>query len=209
MRQRELLTVRAAALARRVSPVLAVLSLLAPAWLPGGEGVAPGQSVAEVLKSGSAAASSAAPAVADAGSRLLYWTGGLGLTAAAVFVLRRRRARPGSPTGQEAVEVLGRAVLSHKHAVVVVRAAGKRIVVGLGGDSLSALAVIDEAREAGAGPPAQGFSSRLPESTALSATPGPRVIDPADLVPYRRQMERLRNILRSPPDGSRMPREEG
>jgi hypothetical protein len=119
-----------------------------------------------------------------------------------VLAARRRRARfPGAPA-VEPIDVVGRAALSSRHSIYIVRAAGRRIVLGVAGERMTALAVIDErAADAPPPPPPRGFTSRLGDVTRrLPAKEGP---PSAELEPYRKQVDRLRGMLRGPFGGGR------
>jgi flagellar biogenesis protein FliO len=185
-----------------------------------------GQTLADLLgqKEPSAAASRALPSGGEIASKLGLWSGGLVVLVAATVLYRRRRKLIASsrPEG-EGVEVVGRVHLSHRHAVFVLRVAGRKLVVGVSGDHMTALGSLDvpasaelpikavpstssEERSTGA----RGFTVRPGDMEAISAARG---IPDADLMPYRKQMDRLRGLLRglrgdqedgdSPPEAQR------
>jgi flagellar biogenesis protein FliO len=184
---------------RHLLPLL-LLPFLAGGGIAGGEGdpVAPGQKVAEILSPAADGAAAGRPREASGGStalRLLLGAGALLALGAVALAARARRTRLGGIPAIEPVDVVGRASLSPRHSVCVVRVAGRRIVLGIAGERMTALAVVeDRAPEA----PARGFTSRLGEA-------GRRPAPPADLEPYRKQVDRLRGMLRGPFAGGGQP----
>lgn len=134
--------------------------------------------------------------------KVALWSGVLIVGACCLGVVRRASKRPrlqhASPGG---VEVAGRISLSHKHSVFVLRLGGKRLAVGVGGDRITALGIWDESPESPALPehsapvPARtgGFTIRPQDREAMSAAQSFR---DTDFLPYRKQVERLRGLLR-------------
>ena len=181
----------------RAALALGIAAALAPgtAVLADGEkGVRPGQSVAEILAREPAAAP-AAPAPAAAGSSrhgAAIVTGALVLAAAGICLLRRKKARAASSSHAGAVEIVGRAALSHKHSVCVVRVGDTRIVIGLAGDRMSPLAVLEDSSSSPErAPPGRVGRPPLPE------LPRGR-LDPDEMDRYRKQVDRLKDLLRGP-----------
>ncbi len=106
-----------------------------------------------------------------------------------------RGARGGFDPG--ALRVVGRTALSPKHFVWVLEFRGREIVVGGSPDRLTLLAAFE--RE-----PSRPAESRDEEPAPDRARQGSgegggraRRVTARDLLPYRRQVERLRGILRS------------
>ncbi|HVR75900.1 MAG TPA: flagellar biosynthetic protein FliO [Planctomycetota bacterium] len=152
-----------------------------------------------------------APGVPFAGGGLLrklaLWTGGLSLLGSGLVLVwvKASRARRGQ-RGGEGIEVVGRTALSHRHLVFVLRVSGRRLVVGVSGDRMTPLGAFEDSpaekpmpapppapAPASASVPAQGFSSRLEGSSFPLAR---SAVEDADLAPYRKQMNRLRGLLR-------------
>jgi flagellar biogenesis protein FliO len=169
------------------------------------------QAITELLggKPGLAAAPTAAAAPAGAGIIIPgAWqagTAGIGvaLLAAVAVILRRRRARGTAPHEAGAVQVVGRALLSHRHAVFVLQVSGRRLVVGVAGDRMTALDAFEETATAAAerpeepaalaAEPHRGYTVRPEDRQALRDR---RELDASELRPYRKQMDRLRGMLR-------------
>jgi flagellar biogenesis protein FliO len=131
-----------------------------------------------------------------AGNRLLrvsLWAGGLGLSIFGAVVLFRRRMRGTTRLdGSEGIQVVGRTAISPRHAVVVLRVSNHRLVVGLSGERMTSLGILDDASaESTLREP--GFSARPEDHEAVSQA---RTIKDSDLVPYRQQVDRLRGLLR-------------
>jgi len=175
---------------------LGLIAALAPgaaAPADGEKGVRPGQSVAEILARDPAAAQpspASAPGVSSPrGAAIL--TGVLVLAAAGLCLLGRRKARAAWSGPGGAVEIVGRVALGHKHTVCVVRVGDTRIVIGLAGDRMSPLAVLDasSAPPPDLAPPARVGRPPLPEH------PRGR-LDPEELDRYRKQVDRLKDMLR-------------
>lgn len=137
--------------------------------------------------------------------KLALWTGGLSLLGSGLVLVwvKASRARRGQ-RGGEGIEVVGRAALSHRHLVFVLRVSGRHLVVGVSGDRMTPLGAFEDSPVEKPMPapapvsapvpvPAQGFSSRLEGSTFPLAR---RAVEDADLAPYRKQMDRLRGLLR-------------
>ncbi len=151
------------------------------------------------------------------------WAGGLLVAGFGLLAVRRvRNAKGGARPGGEGIEVVGHAMLSHKHAVFVLRVSGRRLVVGVSGDRMAALGMVGEVGDVDAaapsshapsshtaGKPAAGSHSARPpcdrsaQGQGFSVRPGDREavaaarrMHDADLLPYRKQMDRLRGLLR-------------
>jgi flagellar protein FliO/FliZ len=183
----------------RAAGAACILVLVAGGALHAAEGdpVAPGQRVADILGPAREAARPAPEGTGPGVARLALAAGALLVLGAAAIAVRRRRRMAGVAGSPEPLEIVGCIALSPRHTIYTVRAAGRRIVVGVSGDGMAALAVIeDRSAEAAAPPPSRGFSSRLPAepSRRLDARSAP----PIDLDPYRKQVDRLRGILRGP-----------
>jgi len=125
--------------------------------------------------------------------RLSLWAVGLGLFIFGVVVFYRRRARGTARLeGSEGIQVVGRTAISPRHAVIVLRISNRRLVVGLSGDRMTSLGILDDSSaETSAREP--GFSARPEDHEAVARA---RTIKDSDLVPYRQQVDRLRGLLR-------------
>ena len=119
---------------------------------------------------------------------------GAALLAAGAFgvvLWKRRSVGLGSKAqGQGVLQIVGRAALSPRHFVYVVRVSDRRLVVGVSGDRMVSLGVLDE-------PAAPRLAPRV-ETPAPEkrSEPQQRAVTEADLMPYRRQVSRLRELLR-------------
>ncbi len=130
------------------------------------------------------------------------WSGVLIAGACCLGVVRRASKRSkvqhASPGG---VEVAGRIFLSHKQSVFVLRLGGKRLAVGVGGDRITPLGIWDESPDSPALPehsapvPARtnGFTIRPEDREGMLAA---KAFRDTDFLPYRKQVERLRGLLR-------------
>lgn len=158
-------------------------------------GVKPGQTVQEVLDShGKGAASSRAefPTTGQLLLRLALTVGSVSLLGfGSLFFLRKWFSQRGTLHSTGEIEVAGRAALSPKHLVFVLRVADQRIVVGVSGDRMSPLAVVEDGK-------ARRPQAAVPES----AEGGRKTVGEADLMPYRRQMDRLRGLFRGRFEGN-------
>jgi flagellar biogenesis protein FliO len=154
-----------------------------------GDAVKPGETVKELLDSKE---KGSAPAAAFPGTgtlllKLVLSAGAVGLLGLGLIFVSRKCLRSGmglSSSGE--IEVTGRAALSPKHVVFVLRVDERRIVVGLSGERMYSLAVIGDRGE-------QGHHASRPEREISSSG---KAIGEADLMPYRRQMDRLRGLFR-------------
>jgi flagellar biogenesis protein FliO len=172
--------------------------LLARPLAAGGEVVPPGQKISDLLspaKEPSGASNREAGAGGSTTFRLLVGAGALLVLGAAVLVARKRRSHFAGALAIEPIDVVGRAALSSKHSIYIVRTAGRRIVLGVAGERMTALAVIEDRGAEPAPASARGFTPRV--SDALRR-PAAKDLPAADLDPYRKQMERLRGMLRPP-----------
>jgi len=169
------------------------------------------QNVSDILSSrADAPAPVAAPA--DPSSTLLklcLWAGGLLLGAVGVIAFRRSRGRSAANPGGEGIDVVGRTMISPRHSVLVLRTSGKRIAVAIAGERVTPLGMWEDPSSGDpmSGAPeaprkaqgAGGFTIRPEDQEAISAA---RRFREADLVPYRKQVERLRGFLRGLKDGA-------
>ena len=167
--------------------------------------VRPNQTIADLLGEKGRPAEARGPAPPESSGlagKLAIWAGVLIAGACALGWLRRAgkgRGAPGWNSG--GVEVAGRVLLSHKHSVFVLRVGGKRLALGVAGDRLTPLGMWDEAQDSplatDRAPPAQertgGFTIRPQDREAMSAASSLR---DTDFLPYRKQVERLRGLLR-------------
>ncbi|MBI4602747.1 MAG: flagellar biosynthetic protein FliO [Planctomycetes bacterium] len=196
---------------RRLPALLAAacVALAAPAGAADEGRVRQGQPLTELLERKGPAAKASERSGAEAqepgslATRLALWAAGIVAMGVLVFAIQsRRRARGTAPGEAGAVQVVGRALLSHRHAVYVLRVSNRRLVIGVSGDRMTALGAVDDGaperpaaekpeRAPGAGP--RGFSARPGDREAVASA---RAIDPAELLPYRKQMDRLRGLLR-------------
>ena len=128
------------------------------------------------------------------------------------LVYAARRWWPGgaSSPGAAGLQVLGRVALSPRHFVCVLGAGGKKIVVGVSGDHMTALAVLGDpqvprATTLGRAEGTVRVEGALRGEGALRAEGGPgggrtepsqRSLTEADLLPYRRQVSRIREMFR-------------
>jgi len=196
---------RTAPLRRCLGPALGLLLLAGHPIAAGEARVREKQPLAE-LRDGKPAAAPGTPEPRGAGSSLGWKLGGPGIGLAlcglTVITIRRRRARGTTPNEAGVVQVVGRALLSHRHAIFVVQVSGRRLVVGVSGDRMTALDAFEPAGEAAAEPveepapapaPLRGYSVRPKDRQALLAR---REDDAAELRPYRQKMDRLRDALR-------------
>lgn len=115
-----------------------------------------------------------------------------------LYVYRKGLLGGGRLSGGGGIEILGRASLSPRHAVFVLRLDGKKILVGMAPDRLTSLAVLDEpAAMKQAGISKSPPLSRADANTFPSRSEAPsRTVTEDDLLPYRRQVNRLRDMLR-------------
>lgn len=182
---------------RGVACAIGLVAALAPAagvLADGDKGVRPGQSVSEILGSEPAAArASAAPASGGSSQRgAAILTGAFVLATAGIYLLRRKKGHAAWSGAGGSVEIVGRAALTHKHSVCVVRVGDASIVIGLAGDRMSPLAVLE-----GTSPPAD----RAPAGR-VGRPPLPELsrgrLDPDELERYRKQVNRLKDLLRGP-----------
>ena len=177
--------------------LLGLVAALAPearALADGEKGVRPGQSISEILARDPAATAASAALAPAASSRhgAVIATGAILLVAAGIGLRGRRKARVEASGAGGAVEIVGRAALGHKHSVCVVRVGETRIVIGLAGDRMSALAVLDgSSAPPERAPPVRVGRPPLPE------LPRGR-LDPDEMERYRRQVDRLKGLLRGP-----------
>ena len=145
--------------------------------------VKPRQTVRELLDS--KGSESAPPAALGTGSlllKLVLSVGAIGLLGSGlIFISRKYLSSPASLHSSGDIEVTGRAALSSKHLVFVLRVGERQIVVGVSGDGMSPLAVLGES----GGRSCQASSAERQMS-----------FREADLIPYRRQMDRLRGLFR-------------
>jgi flagellar biogenesis protein FliO len=122
------------------------------------------------------------------------------------LVYAARRWGPGgaSSPGAAGLQVLGRVALSPRHFVCVLGAGGKKIVVGVSGDHMTALAVLGDPQAPRATTLGRAAGTVRVEG-ALRADGGPgggrtepsqRSLTEADLLPYRRQVTRIREMFR-------------
>ena len=114
-----------------------------------------------------------------------------------VFI-QRRRTGWAPKDGLGGIQVVGRTALSPRHFVYVLRMGGRRLVVGVSGDRMSSLAVVEDAAAA------RTAHTEVPASERKT-DPAPAAIDEADLLPYRRQVNRLRELLRGRESSGRDP----
>jgi len=156
-----------------------------------------GQTVESVLEGGPGEASPWGASRPGWGSILKLVLGAacvvvLGL--GAIFVARRWIPNATRLAAAGGVQVLGRVPLSPRHFVYVLGIGDRKVVVGVSGDRMAALAVLDDS---GAPRPA-ALSPLRPESsmTDKRLAPASKPIEEADLLPYRRQVHRLRELLR-------------
>ena len=91
----------------------------------------------------------------------------LGLTTATLAVLavlfllwRRRRFRAGASEGGARLEILDKIALSTRQWVCILRVDEKRVVVGVSGDTMTSLAVLDDDSSRGAPRPQRGSSNQ-------------------------------------------------
>lgn len=164
----------------------------------GDKAVRPGQALSEILarEPGAAPASGARPSHAMSGRSAGMLAGALILSAAGIVFLRRRRARgaaagPGGP-----VRVEGRVAITHRHAVFLVRVDGARIVVGLTGDRMTPLAVLED--PAGGEESLRHRSGRPPHQARPADADRRGRLDPEELDRYRKQVDRLKVLLQGP-----------
>jgi flagellar biogenesis protein FliO len=184
-------------MSRGAACALGLVAALAPATgvlADGDKGVRPGQSVAEILgREPAAAPASPAPAPGGSSQRgAAILTGVLVLAAAGICLVRRRKAHSASSGDGGSVEIVGRAALSHKHSVCVVRVGDARIVIGLAGDRMSPLAVL----EGSSAPPDRAPAGRVGRPPLPELSRGR--LDPDELERYRKQVDRLKGLLRGP-----------
>ena len=143
--------------------------------------------------------------------KVLWGTLGIcGLTVAAVLLRRKFGSRTWRTPAGEGLQILGRAALSPRHHVFVLRFSDRKVLVGISGDRMVPLAVIEEGNPHGSRLegmiPERGVPERaVPERGALERGNGSsrRTVIEADLAPYRRQVDRLRELLsgRQPASG--------
>lgn len=174
--------------------------------------VRPNQTIADLLggkaRSGESSGSSAGDGSSVAG-KLAIWSGVILVGACGLGLLRRAgRRRAASRWSGGGIEVAGRMLLSHRHSVLVLRIGGKRLALGVAGDRLTSLGMWDEPLDSvepvsESVPEPQktgGFTIRPQDREAMSAA---RSFRDSDFLPYRKQVERLRGLLRGlrPEDG--------
>jgi flagellar biogenesis protein FliO len=138
--------------------------------------------------------------------KVLWGTLGIGgLAIAAALVWRKHGSRTWRAAAGEGLQVLGRAALSPRHHVFVVRFGDRKVLVGVSGDRMASLAVVEEGSPSGPRLEAAMTERGGPDRGAVEREIGcsRRTVSEADLVPYRRQVDRLRDLLRGrPPMGS-------
>jgi flagellar biogenesis protein FliO len=125
--------------------------------------------------------------------RLSLWVVGLGLFILVALVFYRRRVK-GVPRleGGEGIQIVGRTAISPRHAVVVLRISNHRLIVGLAGERMTSLGILDDSSVETV-PREPGFSARPEDQEAVARA---RTIKDSDLVPYRQQVDRLRGLLK-------------
>jgi flagellar biogenesis protein FliO len=166
---------------------LALALALHPAILPQEPQVKPGQTISELLEPKTHPVQKAAGAWE--GWTLVIGTAGLmALVCGALFLARRRALGLTKLSAENSLQIVGRAALSPKHVVFVLRVADRQVVVGLSGERMVPLAVLDGLPRDKDGAES-GPQGRIAE-------PSTRTISASDLMPYRRQVERLRGLLR-------------
>ena len=200
---------------RRVSLHAGLLAslILAPApSLFGEEGkVRPKQRLAELLESKEKAQGPAPPGSTgrnEPSSRLGLWAAGVLACAAGWIVLRKARRRGAGISmragvaAAEEIEVVARLPLTHKHAVYVVNACGRRFALGISAEGITLLGALGGEASAHV-PPDALPSARAASAHGYSALPegkeavsSARLLRDADLAPYRKQMDRIRGLLR-------------
>ena len=141
--------------------------------------------------------------------KVLWGTLGIsGLAFAAVLLRRKYGSRAWRAPAGEGLQILARTALSPRHHVFVLRFSDRKVLVGVSGDRMVPLAVIEDGTSRGSrlegmvpergtperAVPERGFSERgAPERGNGSSR---RSVSDADLMPYRRQVDRLRDLLR-------------
>jgi flagellar biogenesis protein FliO len=123
----------------------------------------------------------------------------LALAGAGLVFFYRRWLPGGNRAASEGdLKVVGRVALSPRHLVYLLQAEGRKVVVGVSGDRLTSLAVLEERGRAAASPAPPPASPRLdlPASARAFGESTGRAVSAADLMPYRRQVNRLREMLR-------------
>ena len=136
--------------------------------------------------------------------KVLWGTLGIsGLAVAAVLLRRKLGLRTWRTPAGEGLQILGRAALSPRHHVFVLRFSDRKVLVGVSGDRMVPLAVIEDGNPHGSrlegviperGIPERGGPDRGAQERGTGSSR--RTVIEADLVPYRRQVDRLRELLR-------------
>lgn len=131
-----------------------------------------------------------------------------GASAGLVWAERRLAARGRGVSAPGGLRLAGRVALSPKHFVCVLKLGEREVVVGVSPDRLTTLAVFDrEGAAPGArpeAPPRERPAEKAPEAASGG---GLRRLTDGELLPYRRQVERLRGLLR--PEGASRAAEGG
>lgn len=204
------------AMRARVSVFRVLSVILFPATLAFAAGetsgrVAPGETVEKILhgeKVDVAASAEGMPGAMALFLKVSGWTCLAILSTLALATLYRRSPRAGrAHAGKGEMEILARAALSPKHAVILLRAGSRRIVVGISGERMRPLAVFEAPQNS------SSAADREPEMRWDHLSPGtgtgtkterevgqswePARVRPEDLEPYRRQVDRLRGLLES------------
>lgn len=165
--------------------------------------VRPGQTIRGLLdgeEEGSGKRASAVPADWTVFLKLGLGSVSLALVGAGlVFVYRRWLPGGNRTAGEGDLKVSGRVALSPRHLVYLLEVEGRKVVVGVSGDRMTSLGILEEPRGRAAathrGPPASPRLNPTAPARALGEAPG-RAVSAADLMPYRRQVNRLREMLR-------------
>jgi len=177
-----------------------------------------GQTIADLLnKKGSDGADPAGTPSAerDGAAKLGAWAAALVALGGVFFFVRRAKLLPRAAfRPAEGLELAGRIALTPRHSVHLVCGRGRCVWVGVAGDRMVSLGEFSEAARPAAEPQATVERCEPAESAAAPSETAPslggftirpqdreaiataRALHDEDLQPYRRQMDRMRDILR-------------
>lgn len=120
-----------------------------------------------------------------------------GASAGLVWAQRRLAARGEGASAAGGLRLAGRVALSPKHFACLLKLGEREVVVGVSPDRLTTLAVFDREGAAPGGRPEAPSRERPADKPPEAASGGGlRRVAEGDLLPYRRQVERLRGLLR-------------
>lgn len=132
----------------------------------------------------------------DHALRLGGWMALLSLLGAGTVVLvRRSRSGARGLASQGSLRVLSRALLSPRHQVVLVEAEGRRVLLGVHPEGVTRLLDWTSAPTQTRDPAPTAPATEIAAPRESPGVPAECPLEDSELVPYRRQMQKLRALL--------------